>query len=130
MQPQPNAKITETPVFTMWLDELGILCFLSKKHPPQTLKVSKMLFAEIKKISQGHKRCMLMDLTNFQLPTKESRDYGAVELPMMTTAISFLSSSALGAWVANVFFTLKKQSYPTKIFTDEQEARNWLKKYL
>lgn len=130
MQPQPNAKITETPIFTMWLDELGILCFLSKKHPPQTLEDSKMLFAEIKKISQGPKRCMLMDLTNFQLPTKESREYGAVEIPMLATAIAFLSRTALGAWAANIFFTLKQQPYPTKMFTDEQEARKWLKKYL
>ena len=72
MQPQPNAEIIESPIFTMWLDELGILCFLSKKHPPQTREVSEKLFADIRKISQGQKRCMLMDLTNFQLPTKES----------------------------------------------------------
>lgn len=130
MQPQPNAEIVETPIFTMWLDEFGILCFLSKKHPPQTLEVSKKLFAEIRKISKGQKRCMLMDLTNFQMPGKESRDYGAIELPTMVTAIAFLSNSILGAWVANAFFIIRPQTYPTKMFTNEQEAREWLKQYL
>lgn len=71
-----------------------------------------------------------MDLTNFQLPGKESREYGAIELPNMVIAIAMMSGSVLGAWVANVFFILKPQPYPTKMFTDEKEARKWLEQYL
>lgn len=130
MNAPKDAEIIESPIFTMWLDDDGILCFLSKIHPSQTLEDSKKLFVEIKKVSQGQKRVMLMDLTNFQMPSKESRDYGAIELPNMVIAIAFLSNSPLGAWVANVFFSIKQQPYPTKMFTDEQKAREWLKQYL
>jgi len=130
MEPPKNTETIETPIFTMWLDELGILYFLSKDHPAQKLEESKNLFAEIKKISKGKKRCMLMDLSHFKLPTKEARDYGAIELPKMVIAIAFISHSYLGVWAANIFFTIKKQPYPTKMFTNEMEAKKWLKQYL
>jgi hypothetical protein len=130
MQPQPNAEILENPIFTLWIGEDGILCFISKKHPAQTIEDSKRLFADINKISGGQKKCMLMDLTNFHLPTRESREYGAIEIPKMAIAIAFLSRSVLGAMVANIFFKLKRQPYPTKMFVDENEAREWLKNYL
>lgn len=128
-QPE-NGKVIENPVFTMWLDELGILCLISKKHKRQEIEETEKLFTEIKQLLKGQKRCMLMDLTNFQMPSKESRDHGAIELPKMVTSIAFLSGSVLGAFVANSFFTVWRQPYPTKMFTDEKKAREWLKKYL
>lgn len=130
MKPQPNTEIVEIPIWTMWFDESGILCFLSKKHPPQTIEESKALFSEIQKFSKGRKHCWLMDTTNFQTPTKEARDYGASEMAKMAKAIAFISDSSLGKIVINILLTLKPQPFPAKMFTDEQEAREWLKQYL
>jgi hypothetical protein len=41
-----------------------------------------------------------------------------------------ISNSQLGKMLANMFFNMKKQPYPTKMFTDETEAKEWLKQYL
>jgi len=51
-------------------------------------------------------------------------------LPRYIKAIAMVSDSALGKMLANLFFTLKKQPYPTKMFTNEQDAKEWLMQYL
>ena len=130
MKPQDNAEIIENPIHTIWVDESGILCFIAKQHPAQTVEESKQLFEDIRKISKEEKLCWLMGITNFQIPTKAARDYGESEIQKMTKAIAFLSDSMLGKYVVNILLTLKPQPFPTKMFTDARKAREWLKQYL
>ncbi len=130
MTPPENAKIMEWPTSTSWFDEEGILCSISKKAPRQTLEETRQSVEEFKKITGNKKVCMLADVTNSTETTKEVRDYAAEELPKMIKAIAMLSKSALGKMLANLFFSVKSQPYPVKMFTDEQEARTWLRKYL
>jgi len=113
----------------MWIDKSGILCFVSKQHPAQTVEESKQLFEDIRKISKGEKLCWLMDVTNFHIPTKEARDYGGSEIQKMTKAIAFLSDTVLGKYVINLLLIIKRQPFPTKMFIDEQAAREWLKQF-
>src|SRR4051812_36740826 len=101
MQPQKDAEVVESSFYKMWIDESGILCYVSKEHPVLTFEDSKIIIEDLKKIGKGQKRCMLIDLTNFQMPLKTSRDYAAIEFPKIIKAIGFLSRSALGRMVAN-----------------------------
>ncbi|MGQ0829315.1 MAG: DUF7793 family protein [Bacteroidota bacterium] len=45
-------------------------------------------------------------------------------------ALALLTRSPLSRMIANIYLTLKKPAYPTKVFSDETEARKWLKQYL
>jgi hypothetical protein len=80
----------------------------------------------------GYKKkvCMLLDVTHSSETTREVRDFAAEELPKITKAIAMVSGSALGKVLANLFFLLKSHPYPVKYFTDETEARVWLRQYL
>jgi hypothetical protein len=130
MYPSKSAKPAEFPFHKFRLVEDKIVFLKPKMNSPQTLSDVKDLFVEIKKISKGQKRCILMDLTNYQLPSREVREYEAKELPTLATAIAIVSKSMYGAYVARIFLAHAKQPYPIKIFTDEPEAKEWLKQYL
>lgn len=130
MQPPPNANIIEFPTSTIWFDENGILCSISKKAPPVSLEESKKTLGEFKAFLGGKKVCMLLDTTHSNPSSKEIREFAAAEFPQFTKAIAFISKSPLGKMVANIFFSIKKQPYPVKMFNDEKDAKKWLKQYL
>jgi hypothetical protein len=130
MQPPKNAKITEFPTSTCWFDEDGILYSISKKAPPQSMEETVKVVEDFKKMLGGKKVCMLADVTYSAESTKEVRDYAAKIFPDFIKAIAMISKSALGKMLANLFFTLKEQPYPTKMFNDEEEARQWLKQFI
>jgi len=130
MVPPKDAKVTETNTSIYWFDENGILCSISKKAAPQSLQDTMRIMDELKVQLAGRKVCILIDVTNSGESTKELRDYAAVEFPKIVKAMALVSSSELGKMLANLFFNLKQQPYPTKMFTDEEAAREWLKQYL
>ena len=130
MVPPQNAKVIDFPASVMWFDENGILYSIAKKIPQQTLEEAKYTIEELRKITGGKKVCLLSDSTDSTPVNKEMRDYLAEVIPDIVIAIAVISRSALGKMVANLFFSIKKQPYPVKMFTDETEAKEWLKQYL
>ncbi len=130
MVPPENTEVFQFPTSTMWFDENGILCSIAKKVPRQTVEETKKTMEELRKITGGKKICLLSDSTDSAPLNKELRDYLAEVIPEIAIAIAIISRSAVGKMVANLFFSIKKQPYPVKMFSDEMEAKEWLKQYL
>lgn len=130
MEPSKNTKVTEWEASKFWFDEMGILCSVSKKVKPQSLEETKIIVENFKKIIGDKKVCLLMDVTNSSEASKEVRDYAAVEFPKFIKAMAMISKSALGKMLANLFFSVKTQPYPSKMFNNEKEAKEWLLQYL
>lgn len=130
MEPPKDAIVYDAPNSVSWKDESGIICSVSKKAPPQSIEESKKEILEFRKRYGEGKFCFLMDITNATPTPKEVRDWAAEELNKLTKAMAIISKSALGRMVANLFFGLKPPPYPTKMFENEREAREWLKQYL
>jgi hypothetical protein len=130
MKPPLNVKVYDWSSSTFWFDEDGILCSISKKTAPQTMEQVIKEIDEFKRIIGDKKVCMLADVTNSSESTREVRNYAAIELPKIIKAIAMISNSALGKMLANLFLSIKSQPYPTKMFNDEAEARQWLKQFL
>lgn len=130
MLPPKDAHVIDWETSLIWFDEDGILCSISKKTPKQTLEQVKAQMEEFRKIIGDKKVCLMIDVTNTGESTKEVRDYAAREFPKFVKAIAMISGSALGKMLANLFFTVKAQPYPVKMFNDEKEAKEWLKQYL
>jgi hypothetical protein len=130
MEPPKNTEIIEWETSTIWFDENGILCSISKKARAQSLEEIKENLETFKKLIGEKKICMLLDVTHSAESTKEARDYAAIEFPKFVKAIAMVSSSVLGKMLANLFFSIKAQPYPAKMFNDEKEAKEWLKHYL
>ena len=131
MTAPPNIEVHDHLTSVWWIEESGILCSVSKKNAPKPTREQSMeQFADLRKYIGDNKICMLLDIT-YSLPsTKEEREYGSEELNKIVQALALISGSALGKMVANLFFNLKPPPYPVKMFTNETEAREWLKQYL
>jgi hypothetical protein len=130
MIPPRDANIIEWDTSRFWFDENGILCSVSKKGARQTLEQTREAMEKFKKLIGDKKVCLLVDVTNSSESSKEVRDYAAREFPKVIKAIAMISNSALGKMLANLFFTVRSQPYPVRMFNDEGEAKEWLKKYL
>jgi len=101
-----------------------------KKGGPTILGRNKKTVEDFKKLTGGKKVCMLTDNNNSTPQKKELCDYIADVVPDLVIAIAVVSISVAGRMVANLFFSIKKQPYPFKIFDDETKAKEWLKQYL
>lgn len=130
MEPPKNIEVFEWETSRFWFDEKGILCSISKKVKPQSLEETKMIVNDFRKLIGDRKVCLLLDVTNSSEASKEVRDYAAVEFPKFVKAMALISKSALGKMLGNLFFSVKSQPYPSKIFNDEKEAKEWLQQYL
>ncbi len=130
MLPPENTKIIDFPNSIMWFDENGILCSVAKKVPQQTVEEAKKTMVELKKLTGGKKICLLSDSSDATPANKEMRDYAAEVIPEIAKAVAIISRSAVGKMTANLFFSIKKQPYPVKMFNEETEAKEWLKQYL
>jgi hypothetical protein len=125
-----NAEVFDTLTSTYWYDDAGFVCSISKKRdPPLSLEETKKVLEEFKSNLRTEKICLLIDVTHTSETTREIRDYAAVEFPKFVKAIAMVSESALGKMLANLFFSVKTQPYPTKMFNDEEKARVWLKQH-
>ena len=120
----------ETKLSTMWLDESGILCSVFKKGTIISMKNLVDSFEYTKKLAKGKKLFLLADLTDISVPNKEVRDFAAVETPKFVSAYAIITNSPLSNLLANMYLMLTKPPYPTKMFTNEKEAKAWLKQYL
>lgn len=125
-----HARILELPTSTVWLEDSGIVGLIAKRAQPQSVEQARESLKAFLEFV-GHKKvCLLIDVTDSTENTREMRTYAAEELPRVAKAIAIVSTSALGKMVANLFFHLKSQPYPAKMFNAEAEARDWLKNYL
>ncbi|HLG02131.1 MAG TPA: hypothetical protein VI731_00960 [Bacteroidia bacterium] len=129
MQPKPGNRTFETPLSLMWFNEDGIFCSITKKNAPLTKAALRESFEFIRANSGGNKVCWLGNVTNLSPPEKEARDYAAEETPKFIQALALITNSTLSKFIANVFLQLKKPPYPTRLFTNEEDALQWLRQF-
>ncbi len=124
-----NVNIYEGELATFWLEENGILCAIGKSTT-RSLEKQKANFEYIKQITNDKKVCLLTDASSSGPQDTITRAYTAAEMPNRFKAMAVIANSVTGKYIVNLFLTLKSQPVPIKMFTNEQEARKWLKNYL
>lgn len=74
---------------------------------------------------------LLSNIKSVRNSTKPARDYlASVEGCRGILALAVLIDSPLGSMLGNFFLSISKPIAPTKIFTDEAEAKKWLSDYV
>ncbi|MDB5284426.1 MAG: hypothetical protein JWO06_3501 [Bacteroidota bacterium] len=131
MEPPKHVEVHEHLTSTWWIEDDGILCSVSKKGAPDISREQSLeQLADLNRVTGGKKMCMLLEITYGKPSKREDREFIAAELAKVIKALALVSNSALGKMVANLFFNLKPPSYPTKMFTNDHDAREWLRQYL
>jgi hypothetical protein len=129
MEPPGSAEVIETPTSRYWFDE-GILYVVGKKAPALPLAEQKKLTEAFKKKLDGKKICGVMDVSNSSPTSKEAREYNSKEIPEMFKAIAFIARNPVGRMIANVYLGFKPFSFPSKVFSNEEDARKWIRQFV
>lgn len=125
-----NATLFKLPTATIWIDELGIVCSTINKVR-RTLENQKQiidLFAQL--AVNGNKFCFLIDLTHTMPVRNEIREYLVNEFPKYIKAHAVISAHPIEGSVATTFMELHRPGYMINQFSNEVEAKIWLKTFL
>ena len=128
INPPADRQTFEGEIATYWLDD-DILVSLSKS-PRRTVENLTGNIALVKSITNNKKVPLLIYLSNSPIPDKETRKFAAEQLPNVYRAMAMVSKPGLAKFIMNFLFKLKPSPIPMKSFTDDKEAKEWLKQYL
>lgn len=129
MNPPKHLPLIKGEIADYYLDPDGILYSYSKS-PRRTVKNISENIALVKQITGGRKVPLLIYLSNSPVPDKETRKFSTEQLPNVYTAMAMVSKGGLAQLIMNILFKFKPPPIPMKSFSDDQEAREWLKQFL
>ncbi len=120
---------TKTSVITLDA-ELGILKVESKAVDEITLEDARYDFARAAEMVNYHKTPVLADSRNYTQFSKEVRDfYAGKEIADRIAAMAIMVSSLSTRLIGNFFIKIHKPYFPSRLFTSEAEAIEWLCRY-
>jgi hypothetical protein len=82
-------------------------------------------------ITQGNKPPILVDIRDILSITKEARDHFSMKnREPGVIAIALLIKSPVSRVIGNFYLGISRPRVPTRLFTSEAQAVNWLKTYI
>jgi len=134
LQIPENAKTYELNNSIIWFDNEGIL-YSQPKAVIDDEASDEEILSEMEKfraITGNKKVCMIAEAhpKGGKPPKKEQRALIAKEISSVTKAMAVITTSSLSRMIINLFFGFKPPDYPVKMCKNEQEAKEWIRKYL
>jgi len=123
-----NKQTWEGEIATYWFED-GILISLSKS-PRRTVESIKGNVALVKQITNNKPVPLLIYLSDSPVPDKETRKFSTEQLPGIYSAMAMVSPPGLSKFIMNILFRFKPPLIPMKSFSDDQEAKDWLKQFM
>jgi hypothetical protein len=93
------------------------------------LSDAELINANLVKMAEGKKYCVLLDAHHQFTTTPESRAYVANK-SSDRIAFAIVTSSIANKLVGNFFIQFNKPNTPTKLFSEEALAIDWLKEHV
>lgn len=100
------------------------------KSTLRTVKTISDNIALVKSITGNKIVPLLIYLSDSPVPDKETRRFSTEQLPKVYKAMAMVSKPGLSKLIMNILFRLKTPPIPMKSFTNDREAREWLKQYV
>ena len=129
MKPPENIQLIQGEIADYYLDSDGILYSYSK-NPKRTVENIAANVALVKQITNGKRAPLLIYLSDSPVPDKRTRAFATEQLPLIYSALAMVSKPGLAKIIMNILFRFKPPPIPMKSFTDDTQAREWLKQYL
>lgn len=128
IQPPLDSTIYEGEIATYWFeDEILVSQSKSVKRTVENISANVAL---IKQITNNRRYPLLIYLTKSPIPDKATRHFSTTQLPFIYSAMAMISEPGLSRFIMRILFQLKPPPIPMKSFTNETEAKVWLKQYV
>ena len=116
---------------TIVLDPSGIAKCCVHKGYFLNLEDARENLEAVRQFGNGKRVAVLVDIRDAKGASKECRAYFASEeAAKIQSACALLVASPLSRLIGNFFIGLNKTKFPTKLFSNEAEAMDWLKNFL
>jgi hypothetical protein len=128
-----DAKLYEMTSSVIWFDKDGIMYSVAKEDAPidRSMEDIRKEMDALRKIIGNKKVCLIIESNSRGTsPPKEQRDFLAEQINSITKAMAIISTSPLSRMVANLFFSFKPPPYPFKMFSNEKDAKQWIKQFV
>lgn len=126
-----ESKVVTLRTARYWKDAEGILhgeAVVNAEHGLEDCK--EQLTLQRTMIEDGHPLPFLMDIRHARKVTREARVfYAGSEAAEVLAATALLIGSPISRAIANFFLGMNKPKMPTRLFTSESEALEWLRQY-
>jgi hypothetical protein len=123
-----DKQVFEGEIATYWFEE-GILISLSKSTRRTVENIGSNVEL-VKRITQNKTTPLLIYLSNSPVPDKATRQFATEQLPLIYKAMAMVSKPGLAQLIMTILFKFKPPPIPMKHFSDEQQAKEWLKQFL
>jgi len=124
-----DRQIYQGEIADYWVEDDGILISVSKS-PKRTVENIKGNIALVKRITNGKIVPLLIYLSPSPMPDKETRKFVNEQLPNLYKAMAMISKPGLASIIMRFLFKFQSPPIPMKSFTNADEARMWLRKFL
>ena len=123
--------ILETRTCSVSFGKDGVLRFRSHPGVEHTLEDAQENIEAARKLTGGTKRAPnLVDFSGIRSMSREARAfYAGPDTARVMTAVAILVDSYLSRAMGNFFMGLNRPLIPTRLFSSEQEALQWLEEF-
>ncbi len=123
-----KSEVIDTSVSDVWLDEEGIMHEVGHEGARVTLTSARREVAAMKRVAGGGRYPILVDIRRCRSVTRDARQYlSGPEAATCVSAVALLTASPLTRIMANFFIGFNRGTFPTRVFTDESAALEWLR---
>lgn len=118
-------------VARLWLGEDGIVRIIHVPGAEVALEDAKETMAAYLKINQGKRRPLFIDTKTMKSMTRETRQYySGGEAAKVASAAAIIVGTPVSRVLGNFYLGLSNPHLPSRLFSSEDEALEWLKGYI
>ena len=124
-------EITTTRTARVWISEDGITHVVTNAGiRAELLADARENVAAISSLNHGIPAPVLVDIRSGQSIDREIRDYySSKDGLLVIKALALLVESKMTQLMANIFININQPSVPTRLFSSEDAAVAWLRKF-
>lgn len=122
-------KSFENEYAKFWI-EAGIVFFVYKENSSIDLNAARQIVQDRIQFQKQFEYPVYCDIRGMKRADKAARDFLAQEGSLYTKVVAILVDSPMTKIIGNFYLGLNKPTTPTKMFTDKQEALDYLSKFV
>lgn len=124
-----NKPRFENDYATFWI-EAGILYFVYKPNATINLDAAKQIVNDRINFQQQVDYPIFCDIRGIKSIDKAARDFLAKDGSSYTKGVAVIVDTPMTKIISNFYLGLNKPLAPTKMFTEQQEALNYLQQFI
>lgn len=122
-------KSFENDYAKFWI-EAGVVFFVYKENSSIDLSAAKQIVQDRIQFQKQTEYPVYCDIRGMKRADKAARDFLAQEGSSYTKVVAIVVDSPMTKIIGNFYLGLNKPTTPTKMFTDKQEALDYLSTFV